>query len=236
MPELTQRMIDAGAVGFDGNGIPMRADGTPALVENQPEPEPVSDGGAGILAHIAATQGLTGGEMPGGGPVTDQNTLGFSFNPLYSPSQQKYPENKAPLDPEWQWGEGEPGSWEQFYTPEDRSTGGGFFLAKDNFGDMGVPEAYQQGASSPSTNNWRLIGNDPRFIMRNGYIIDRYATDLKGPPVPDIGFGNNYGGPFWNSQAGEVSGFPAAYNRGYTSFAGWPGTNNWANTGTYWGG
>lgn len=244
MAELTPEMQAAG-IFLDANGIPTLPDGSPALRQNQPPSDiPQGDTSAPLLAEIArqAAASNVGAAEPApdtqtvNGEVFGPDPLAYNFGPYYGESAQNYPENRVPnmgMGMDWE----QPGSWEQFHNPRDRSTGGGFFTAQDVFGADKVPNAFQEGAASPSTNNWRLLPppyNSPRYIMRNGRIIDLRATDMHGPPVPAEGFGNNYGGPLWNTGAGAGLGFPAAYNRGYTNFAGWPGTSNWANAGSYW--
>jgi hypothetical protein len=240
MPELTQRMIDAGAVMFDSNGIPMRADGTPALEENSPQEE-IPQGNP-VLAQIAAMEGLVAGEERGGGPFQG-DPLGYSFAPFYSPSSQDYPENRTPVTPEnfglpsdWDFRSGE-GSWEQLHTPNDRSAGGGFFTAEDQFSGQ-VPTSFQQGASSPSTNNYRLLPPEyrtPQFIMRNGYIIDRYATDLHGPEMNRTESHSQQGsGPFWKLGSAVTTGYPAGYAYGFGgTTSGWPGSHSWTQPNTF---
>ena len=246
MAELTQGMIDEGATFIDANGIPTRADGTPIRGWGWGEAPvvPAGDGGS-LLASIARMAGQSG-DVPtdgrGGGPEGKappeemqivngfpypEDPLGYAFGPTYAASQQDFPDNRAPLDPEWQWGQ-EGGKWEDYYTPNDRSTGGGFFLAKDALGGE-VPFSYQQGASSPSTNNWRLLGSTPEFIMRNGYIINRFHPQLRYPfanTTENAIFGNTY-------KSGATMGFPSAFAYGNNgpAFAGWPGADNWAQLG-----
>lgn len=229
MPELTQRMIDAGATFFDSNGIPTRPDGTPALEENRPV--------EGIIAAISR----------GSDPANTENPLGYNFGPGYTPSAQDYPENRTPLSvPIYNLGMGEPpaeqyldyshgdpfpANWQDFKSG-DRSTGGGFFTAEDLFANQ-VPEVFQSGSSFPSTNNWRLIpAGQPGFIMRNGQIIN--TNDQQGLYGPyGMGeFGGRYENPRWRGGSGLR--VPAAHAFGSIagSIFGWPGqtgTIGWIN-------
>jgi hypothetical protein len=47
------------------------------------------------------------------------------------------------------------------------------------------PDIFQIGSGAPSTNNWRLLGNDPSFIVRNGYLIQRGLNAALGLPAGD---------------------------------------------------
>jgi hypothetical protein len=199
------------------------------------------DTSAPLLAFIAQTAGQTTGasddkpqdpQVVGGIPYA-QDPEGYGFGPFYNASPTAYADTNrgAPLTPP----EGlmdKPDAWKAFYTPNDRSTGGGFFLAADAFPN-GIPHSFQEGASSPSTNNWRLFGGTPGQVMRNGRIINLRATDLRGPGWTD-GPSNRlgYSGPNWSMGSAETRGYPAGYSYGLgLSFAGWPGSNNWASGG-----
>ena len=248
MPELTPELLALGATGFSGD-IPIGPDGTPVLRQNQAAPEPVPQGNP-VLEQIIAQQGLVAGEAPGGGPSASPDPIGYGYGPFYAASSQDYPENRTPLAPPvWNLGMGgepppgamnweEPGSWEKFHTPKDQSTGGGFYTADDVFTGQ-IPLNYQQGAASPSTNNYRLLPppyNTPQYIMRNGYIIDRFASGaggLRGPGSAEAGsWIMQHTSPFWSMGSSVTTGWPAGVSYGHgLSFAGWPGASNWASGG-----
>lgn len=72
----------------------------------------------------------------------------------------------------------------------------------------------------PSTNNYRLFGGSPGYIMRNGSIIQTTSPFVFGPfGSPSMGENT----PAWRS--GANAGFPAAYAAGSvaTAIGGWPG-------------
>lgn len=228
MPELTQRMIDAGATFFDQNGIPTRPDGTPALEENQ--------GRGGLIDAMQAIVNPVNPrvqselqqqafEAATGESVNVENSLGFGYGPPYTPSPQDYPENRTPMTlPEGLslgFGETGTGNWEDYHTPQDRSSGGGFFTAYDLFGQE-VPWMFQTGASSPSTNNYRLLPvgyRTPDYVMRNGFIINR--RDLRPP-----GFLQSNVDSFIK---GEGMGYPSGIESGRSGSPGygWPGAQQW---------
>ena len=134
-----------------------------------------------------------------GGFEFPMDPVGYGFGPFYGASSLDYQDSgRGPaLDPpQWNMGMGPerqapgalnfgedqgvlPMNWKDYYTPRDFSTGGGFFFADDLFAPGKTP--YQFGGDSLhggglSTNNYRLLPGDfrtPRYIMRNGLIIDR---------------------------------------------------------------
>ena len=59
---------------------------------------------------------------------------------------------------------------------------GGFFNAEDLFRKLGrdIPGMARYGQAGPSTNNWRLLGMGPGWIMRNGELINTQAGQVRG--------------------------------------------------------
>ena len=59
---------------------------------------------------------------------------------------------------------------------------GGFFNAEDLFRKLGrdVPGMGTFNQAAPSTNNWRLLGMGPGWIMRNGELINTLAGQVRG--------------------------------------------------------
>ena len=118
-----------------------------------------------------------------------------------------------------------PANWEDF--KGNTSTGGGFFTIRDLFESRGqpVPPQFAQGSDMASTNNYRLFGGSPGYIMRNGFIINTNdVTSLFGPYGIGGMFDTTRNNPRWSSGAG--AGFPAAYAPGSVSHSigGWPGS------------
>lgn len=97
------------------------------------------------------------------------------------------------------------------------SVGGGYGSSYTGTGQSGAPLGVYPGEPSsalPSTDNWRLLPqgfNNPRFIMRNGHIIEKkyltmplkYVDDRGGEPTAQVsglgGPGHNYPISFGNS-------------------------------------
>lgn len=115
--------------------------------------------------------------------------------------------------------------------PSDK---GGFFSLDNLFGNLGadVPSLGRFASASPSTNNWRLLGQGPGWIMRNGFLIDP-ATALWGGQrgwVPNGGItGENPATPSPIGLGTAASlGMPNRYAIGNSpAYAGWPGATNW---------
>ena len=63
--------------------------------------------------------------------------------------------------------------------PSDK---GGFFNAEDLYRKLGrdIPGMARYGQAGPSTNNWRLLGMGPGWIMRNGELINTLAGQVRG--------------------------------------------------------
>ena len=59
---------------------------------------------------------------------------------------------------------------------------GGFFNIEDVYRQMGrdIPRIGTYNSNAPSTNNWRLLGMGPGWIMRNGELINTLAGQVKG--------------------------------------------------------
>jgi len=83
--------------------------------------------------------------------------------------------------------------WQGYDFPSDK---GGFFRISDLYKNYpsGVPRAASAGQGGLSTNNWRLLGQGPGWIMRNGQLIDTQ------------GGGTRWGGPAGWSPSGGNSG------------------------------
>jgi len=129
------------------------------------------------------------------------------------------------------------------YTGQDQgykipSDKGGFFNIEDLYRKLGrdIPRIGAYGSSAPSTNNWRLLGMGPGYIMRNGTLINTNSA------------GGQAGGPASWSPGGGISAEHYVAGRGNTvlgggvSFGvpnmiqagpgqpsawGWPGADQW---------
>jgi len=70
---------------------------------------------------------------------------------------------------------------------------GGFFNAADLYKKLGrdIPGMATFGQAGPSTNNWRLLGMGPGWIMRNGELINTQAGEVRrgGSSFSDMGVG-----------------------------------------------
>jgi hypothetical protein len=142
----------------------------------------------------------------------------YGFGPTYGEAgrQGGTPMDSAGLDYSNSGGVPWAANWQDF--KGNASTGGGFFTADEQFGE--VPASFQSGSTLPSTNNWRLLPPDfrrPGFIMRNGQIIGVHAYDVEHP----------FGKPgIWYSSGAQV-GVPSALGPASGGFnytaQGWPG-------------
>jgi hypothetical protein len=140
---------------------------------------------------------------------------------------------------------GDPGGI-QYSVPNDR---GGFFSISDLYGlssnarpeDKGgnVPSIGQYGRDRPSTNNWRLLGMGPGWVLRNGFLINTQAPETKlGFPLgadmmmtPESGM--NLARRI-SIGTGATVGLPGA--RASNASAGWPGAGGWVPFGDVFGG
>lgn len=128
-----------------------------------------------------------------------------------------------------------------YQIPNDR---GGFFNVEDLYRKLGrdVPRIGTFQSNAPSTNNWRLLGRGPGWIMRNGQMIDTNSA------------GGQAGGPANWSAGGGISAEHFISGRGNTPLGagqgygvpnmiqagaghgvgwGWPGADQWNSTSVY---
>lgn len=114
--------------------------------------------------------------------------------------------------------------------PNDR---GGFFTVQDVFrprGGLPIGGAAEIGQNLPSTNNWRLLGMGPGWIMRNGKLINTRS--------PGVGWGFGGGGVpgFGNTAEQAVPGAkpfvgPGNALTGANEWGAkyWPGAEQWTS-------
>jgi hypothetical protein len=118
---------------------------------------------------------------------------------------------------------------------------GGFFTAEDLFRQSGrdVPQIGTFQSNAPSTNNWRLLGMGPGWIMRNGQLIDTNANGTRwGGPASFTPSGGNSGEQSMPARgtalgAGVGFGVPNMLQAGLgqpTGY-GWPGAAQWFSEG-----
>lgn len=209
-----------------------------------PEPPPWESGlsgapPAGVNLPQGMYYGVDPGWMAGGGPGTGEPDRPAGRPAFYSPgrpTEEFMAANsgitRGDLESPLAYTADEP------YRPRDT---GGFFTVSDlyrNFtpprtGAFGnrypqnPPSLFQVGQNAPSTNNWRLLGMGPGWILRNGNLVK--------PSMGDRGFasGSNPGGgvsaehgnitPHIATGTGGAYGFPNLYAPGYAPpLAGWP--------------
>ena len=123
--------------------------------------------------------------------------------------------------------------------PSDK---GGFFRMSDLYQNYpsGVPQAASLSQGGLSTNNWRLLGQGPGYIMRNGQLIDtRSGGGAWGGPA---GWTPNMGNTGEQSQqavgialgTGTPYGVPNMHQAGlgFPVSIGWPGAaSGWTRVG-----
>ena len=117
---------------------------------------------------------------------------------------------------------------------------GGFFKLEDLFGrDPGgnplTPSIGRAGQGGLSTNNWRLLGMGPGWIMRNGQMIDVHSGGgMWGGSRSWLPNGGLTGEQFSTPTpiglgTGGAYGVPNLLNYSNSpSMAGWPGAANWS--------
>jgi hypothetical protein len=152
--------------------------------------------------------------------------LAYGLGPPYAESPRPY-NGPPPMEaqPDWNYDSGFPSNWHDFNS-NNTTTGGGFFNMEELFHNQrrAPPQPFTAGSNLPSTNNWRLLPPDfrnPRYIMRNGFIIDTQGGTMYGPWGTSDNMGED--SPAWRSGAGV--GMPSAYARSPidNAISGWPG-------------
>lgn len=116
-----------------------------------------------------------------------------------------------------------------------RAGGAGANMHVERVGDRGVPSIATAGMDQPSTNNWRLLGMGPGWIMRNGQLINTQSADVPRGMFEgaDLGAGlTAEHGPGALFQVGLGTGAPygqpGLFARGGPGMAGWPGASTWS--------
>jgi hypothetical protein len=123
-----------------------------------------------------------------------------------------------------------------YQLPSDK---GGFFNVEDLFRQLGhdVPRIGTARSNAPSTNNWRLLGMGPGWIMRNGNMINTNAAETRfGANLGNVlGGGNSGEQHMWGAGGtalgtGAAMGVPNLVQRGlgFPISYGWPGAMSWA--------
>jgi hypothetical protein len=100
-------------------------------------------------------------------------------------------------------------------------------------GYVDVPQIATFNMGGPSTNNWRLLGMGPGWIMRNSDLIN--TRDASVPWGFPAGRGHTGGRSGEQSMlatpiglgSGALFGMPNLYSDIGPSFAGWPGAEHW---------
>jgi hypothetical protein len=118
--------------------------------------------------------------------------------------------------------------------PSDK---GGFFKTEDLYRNnpRGVPQSQTFGQGGLSTNNWRLLGMGPGWIMRNNFLIDTQSGGAgMGGPAGWVPSGGNSGeqsmpGRATALGAGTAYGVPNMLQSGMGQplTFGWPGATQW---------
>jgi hypothetical protein len=118
--------------------------------------------------------------------------------------------------------------------PNDK---GGFFKIEDLYRNnpRGVPQSQTFGQGGLSTNNWRLLGMGPGWVMRNGFLIDTQSGGVgMGGPAGWVPSGGNSGeqsmpGRATALGAGTAYGVPNMLQSGMGQplTFGWPGATQW---------
>jgi hypothetical protein len=168
-----------------------------------------------------------------GRPIHMMEANRYSLGPPYAPSPETFTGTPfSSPDLKYVQDSAVPTNWKDF-TDKGTTSGGGFFTIEGLYTGRGEvpPQIFQHNSTWPSTNNWRLLApgyRDPRYILRNGHIINlKDSEGIFGPYGHHRGLGeesgNAVGGKPWNS--GKGVGYPAAHAVSPVSMAisGWPG-------------
>ena len=164
--------------------------------------------------------------------------FGAEVRPITSPEDQNWSDAQGrPIHvggsaPAYQSGT-TMGGFNSIFDRRAPSSTGGYFTMKDYLAGNPDPEGARThgwtpgSENSPSTNNWRLLGNDPDLFMINGQVIDRRLLQYMFTPqsvMADEGVnppGMNPAGPsgsgIWARRMGSYGG-----TMGYPGNAGWP--------------
>lgn len=113
-------------------------------------------------------------------------------------------------------------------------------MGTQRVGQLGIPPIGTRGMGSPSTNNWRLLGMGPGWVMRNGVPIKMDAAFHGGPsgwsPSSVTAEHGSFGSPIALG-TGAPYGVPGllAPGSGGSATAGWPGApqDTWFTTWPY---
>jgi len=123
--------------------------------------------------------------------------------------------------------------------PSDK---GGFFNAEDLYRKLGrdIPRISTFGQAGPSTNNWRLLGMGPGWIMRNGSLINTNAAQAGGPDSWSGSGGisaEHYVAGRGSTPLGAGQGYGVPnmiqIGAGHGTSWGWPGADYWNSTSQY---
>ena len=192
---------------------PNRNSSVPSLLDM------VSGRAGGAIGYEAAMGGrapevLDAAEAAAQGGTTLQG-LAASFFPQYTGQDQGY---KLPSDK------------------------GGFFNVEDLYRKLGrdIPRIGTHASNAPSTNNWRLLGMGPGWIMRNGQLIDtNSAGTAQGGPAGWSSGGGLSAEHFISGRGTTALGGGAGYGvpnmiqggAGHPVSWGWPGAAQWNSIG-----
>jgi hypothetical protein len=142
----------------------------------------ISAGGPDAMAAAGYPGGFNeftqGAMQPGAGGYFDLGA-GGNITPKTAPPEQTAGEAGVSLG-QLAAGFGPSGNPSRidYNIPSDR---GGFFNAKDIWRGRSMPQIYTSESWLPSTNNWRLLGRGPGWIMRNNNLIDTRQARWGGP-------------------------------------------------------
>ena len=168
-----------------------------------------------------------GGGFSGGSPVP----FGAEVRPITSPEDQNWSDAQGnPIHvggPAPAYNPGTTaGGYNAVFDPRAPSAQGGWFTMQDYLRDN--PENTRHGSpygtNALSTNNWRLLGNDPDLFMINGNVVNRRVAQRELSPRSVLG--QEAGGvhPGYRSMGGGIWAMPTgsyAWDEGYIGSGGW---------------
>lgn len=163
----------------------------------------------GLLQMAQAAMG-DGDFRGGGGPMSEQVPMAGAA-PAYIPGTTQ-------------------GGYNAVFDPRAPSSTGGWFTMADYLKDNPEQRGPTPSSTHLSTNNWRLLGNDPDLFMINGNVVSRRAAQTALAPKSVLGTeGTGFpgyhfmGGGQWTTPYGSQG-----ERRGYIG----SDPTNWATTST----
>jgi len=150
------------------------------------------------------------GGRGGGGPMSEQAPMAGAA-PTYNPGTTQ-------------------GGYNAVFDPRAPSSTGGWFTMADYLKDNPQQRGPTPSATHLSTNNWRLLGNDPDNFMINGVVVNRRQIGRDLAPKSVLGT-EGTGFPGYSFMGGGQWAYPYGSQGSRQGYIG-SGPENWATAST----